>query len=238
MKPNNPIYADLSCYNPQETIPFYENVFGWKYYPEKDYYTAFIGSDPVVGLYETPEKFKQMRMPHFWMTYIQVNDANKTVENARELGGIIEMTEEIPSFGKVALIRDPRGAGFTIFEGYGLATRTDNLPNTLVWNELHVSEIDKVMPFYKGIFNWHFKDRSDGGVEIINHEKEHVANILEISNEMKGKHEYWISSFGVRNMQSTKTKIIENGGKLIFDEGFRMLFSDNNEQAFFYIIPV
>jgi len=76
---NNPFFADLSTYSPKETIPFYENVFGWKYYETANYFTAYQGNKEVCGLYETPEKFKQMRMPHFWMTYIQVSDVEQTI---------------------------------------------------------------------------------------------------------------------------------------------------------------
>lgn len=236
MKLINPIFADLSTYSPQETIPFYENVFGWRFYKEYDYYTAFVGNNPVVGLYETPEKFKQMRMPHFWMTYIQVNNVNITVEKALEMGGIIEMTDKITGYGKVALIRDPLGAGFTIYEGATQKnTRTNKKPNTLVWNELHVSDKDKVIPFYQSIFNWQVKDKSNGIVEVLNSKDEHIADILEIPNEMKGKHEYWVSCFGVEDLSDTKSKIIKNGGKLIIDEGYRILFTDNSGQAFFYI---
>lgn len=233
---NNPIFSDLSTYNPEETIPFYENVFGWTYYHSYGYYTAYLNSKEVAGLYQTPDKFKQMRMPHFWMTYIAVNNVDTTVEKARTLGGIIEMTETIPGYGKVALIRDPKGAGFTVYEGDKLKnTRTTNVPNTLVWNELHVSDIPKVIPFYEGIFNWSFEINKHEIAHVFNHNHEHVTDILEIPNEMKGKYEYWISSFGVEDLKESQKKILENGGTLIFNEGHRILFADNSGQAFFYI---
>ena len=58
------------------------------------------------------------------------------------------------NLGKVALIRDPQGSGFTVYEGDQLThTRTLNEPGTLIWNELHVSNAAKVIPFYEGIFN-------------------------------------------------------------------------------------
>lgn len=236
MKANNPIFADLSTYSPEETIAFYENVFGWKYYREYDYYTAYLDEKPVVGLYETPDKFKQMRMPHFWMTYIQVNDADKTVNSARDLGGIIEMEEEIYGYGKVALIRDPQGAGFTVYEGDSLtSTRTTDIPNTLIWNELHVSDINRIIPFYQGIFNWKIQKNGMGHTSIYNMNNEHIADILEIPNELKGKYEYWISNFGVQDLHDARKKILAYGGTLVIDEGERILLTDNSGQAFFYI---
>ncbi len=88
---NTSFFADLSTYSPQKSIQFYKNVFGWNYYRTEDYYTAFIDHFEVAGLYETPKKFKQMRMPHFWMTYIKVQNVNNVVEKAKQLGGIIEI---------------------------------------------------------------------------------------------------------------------------------------------------
>ncbi len=236
MKPNNPIYSDLSTYQPQLSIPFYEQIFGWKFYKESDYYTAFYDNQAVAGLYETPDKFKQMRMPHFWMTYFEVNRLDKTLEKACELGGIIEMKKEINGYGKVALIRDPMGAGFTIYEGNSLkSTRTKNKANTLVWNELHVSDKSMVLPFYQGIFNWIIRDTYRGAFEVYTNKEEHIADIMEFPVEVKGKYEYWISCFGVQSLHDTKHKIIESGGTLINDEGYRILCTDNSKEAFFYI---
>lgn len=236
MKPNTPFFADLSTYHPQQTISFYKNVFGWKFYNENNYYTAFLGNQAVVGLYETPDKFKQMRMPHFWMTYIQVNNASDTVAKAQQLGGIIEMQDEIPYFGKVALIRDPQGAGFTIYEGNQFdSTRTKDTPNTLIWNELHVSDLSAVVSFYTGIFNWRLDMIDNEHIRVFNHLGEHITDMIESPNEYKGKYEYWISCFRVENLELSKKKILQHGGQLIVDEGYRMLFTDNSEQAFFYI---
>ncbi len=82
---NNPFFADLSTYSPEKTIAFYEKVFGWKFYKNDNYYTVFLNNTEVAGLYETPEKFKQMRMPHFWMTYIKVGSLDDTIEKVKKL---------------------------------------------------------------------------------------------------------------------------------------------------------
>ncbi|MCL6268162.1 VOC family protein [Flagellimonas myxillae] len=235
MKPNNFIFADLSTYTPKETMAFYETVFGWTYYEADGYYSAYKGNKEICGLYETPEKFKQMRMPHFWMSYIQVNSVERTVEKARELGGIIEMVDE-SELGKVALIRDPQGSGFTVYEGDQLThTRTLNEPGTLIWNELHVSNAAKVIPLYKGIFNWTFEDQVHSTYNIQNHQGEHIADLMEMSNDDKGKYEYWVCTFGVENLDKTRDKILNLGGTLVSEEDFRILMTDNSGEAFFYI---
>ena len=232
----NIIFADLSTYTPKETIAFYESVFDWKYYEDNGYYLAYKGNNAVTGLYETPDKFKQMQMPHFWMTYIQVDDINRTVEKAKALGGIIEMRDDNNSIGSVALIRDTQGAGFTVYQGEKLQnTRTKNEINTLIWNELHVSAIDIVIPFYSEIFDWTFNEDKKDHYQIFNDQNEHIADALQIPNEYKGKYEYWVCTFGVNDLKVTSNKIINNGGSIVMDEGKRILFTDNSGQAFFYI---
>ncbi len=244
MKSNNIIYADLSTYNPQKTIPFYEKVFGWEYENFYDDYTAYVDKKAVAGLYETPEKFKQIKMPHFWMTYIQVSDVKSTVTKARELGGIIEVEQAIDEFGKVALIRDPQGAGFTVYEGDNLpTTRTENQANTMVWNELHISKAKKIIPFYEGVFDWKFtKTKTDyfeiKHFEINNSNNEHIADAIQIPNRYKGKYEYWVCTFAVEDLQKTKAKILENNGSVIIDEDTRILCHDNSGEAFFYVQEV
>ncbi|MEM9649179.1 MAG: VOC family protein, partial [Bacteroidota bacterium] len=235
VKPNNFIFADLSTYTPKETMAFYEAAFGWNFYESNGYYSAYQGEQEICGLYETPEKFKQMQMPHFWMSYIQVSSVAQTVEKARKLGGIVEMVEE-SAMGKVALIRDPQGAGFTVYEGDQLThTRTLNQPGTLIWNELHVSNAAKVIPFYEGIFDWRFEEQDYGTYHIWNSEDEHIADLMEMSNADKGKYEYWVCSFGVENLTKTRDKIQSLGGTLVSEEDFRILMTDNSQQAFFYI---
>ncbi|MEL6864792.1 MAG: VOC family protein [Bacteroidota bacterium] len=231
---NNIIFADLSTYTPTATIAFYEKVFGWKYREENAYYTAYKGSQEVVGLYETPEKFKQMRMPHFWMTYIQVGDVNAIVEKAKALGGMVEVVDQTNAIGPLALIRDPQGAGFTIYSGNLFNTRTDAEKNTLIWNELHVSNMEKIIPFYQGIFDWTFHEVEKDHYHIYTSDKTHIADALNIPTAYKGKYEYWVCTFGVGNLEEAKEAILRNGGSLIIEEGERILFADHSGQAFFY----
>jgi predicted enzyme related to lactoylglutathione lyase len=239
MKATNFIYADISTYSPAKSISFYEAVFSWKYYKSDDYYVAYAGNTEVAGLYETPQQFKQMRMPHFWMSYIQVNNVAETVQNAKKLGGIIELETTLFANDKIALIRDPSGAGFTIYEGNNLTNiRTKNKANTLIWNELHVSDASKIIPFYQGVFNWNIEQIDRDFYQIYNSKNEHIADISEIPNSYKGKYEYWVCTFGVKDLQATKNNILQNSGSLISEESDRILFADNSGEAFFYVKEV
>jgi len=174
-------------------------------------------------------------MPHFWMTYIQVEDLMGTVALARNMDAIIEMVDEE---NQVALIRDPLGAGFTIYAGNEFNSRTSGIPNRLIWNELHVSDVSKVLPFYQAIFDWKIEAKDESNYFVYDNNGEHISTIQELSNNIKGKYEYWVSCFGTDNLQLTKTKILQNDGSIVLDEGNRILFTDNGGQAFFYVIEI
>lgn len=235
MATNMITFADLSTYTPEKTMAFYKAVFNWTYYNEYDYYMAYKGNKVVTGLYETPEKFQKINMPHFWMTYIEVASVSEVVAKAESLDGIIEVVDNSSPIGKVALIRDPQGAGFTIYESNLSNTRTENEANTLIWNELHVSDCSKIKPFYEGILNWQFEKTEQNQHKILTQNNDYIADLMEIPNAYKGKYEYWVCTFGVDNLQSTLKKVLEHGGSVVQDEGSRILCMDNSEQAFFYI---
>lgn len=235
MKVNKFIWADLSSYQPEKIKSFYENVFGWQYFENEGYYSAFKNEKEVVGLYQTPLKFQEMKMPSFWMSYIQVDNVLETVKKAKSLGAIIELVDTENEFGGVALIRDTLGAGFTVYDGSSLNSRTKSEKNTLIFNELHVSDAKKAITFYQSLFNWNFIESSKNHFDVyIKQSDEKIASILEIDNEIKSKYEYWVCVFGVENLKETKQKVEKNKGFVIYNEGNRILCSDGSE-AFFYI---
>lgn len=237
MKENHFIYADLSTYDLKTAIKFYATVFDWEYYNSgEDYWIAFSNNKEATGLYETPPKFQEMNMPSFWMSYIQVNSVEETVDLARALGGIVELVDLEASIGKIALIRDPLGAGFTVYEGDRLNVRTQNRPNTLVWNELFISNLSKVKDFYEGIFQWKIDvDNSSLRHLIYDRAGEEVAAISEVPNDVKGKYEYWGVYFGVNNIQETKQGVLNNGGSLVYEDSYSTVLADSFG-AFFHLV--
>lgn len=241
MKENNFVYADLSTYDLKITKSFYSNVFEWNYQDSGNgYFVAQFNGKEISGLYETPQKFKDMNMPSFWMSYIQVNSIEQTVEKAKELGGIIELVDKENPIGKIALIRDPLGAGFTIYQGNQLNARTQSDKKSLVWNELFISDLSMVKDFYEGIFNWKIqetKDKTKNRHLILNSLNEEISAIQVVSNDVKGKFEYWSVFFGVENVEETKKRVLENGGSLVYEDQYLTSLADSFG-AFFQIIPI
>ena len=147
------IWADLSSYRPDVTRPFYSQLFEWKF----DDYAAHVGKSPTAGLFQMPQKFMDMGMPSFWMSYIAVDDVAQVVKTANEMGGKIELgPAEFEGGGQYALIRDPLGARFTVYSGSALDGAATGV-NARLGHTLIVSNAKAVMPFYSALFDWNFE---------------------------------------------------------------------------------
>ncbi|MEM0895759.1 MAG: VOC family protein [Verrucomicrobiota bacterium] len=233
------IWVDLSTFDPPKAKRFYGKVLGWEFSEEPaGYWNASIGDTACAALYEMPEFFQKIRMPSFWMTYIAVDDIEATVVTARELGAKVEL-EEVNAMGKVALIRDPAGAGFTCYQGNHPSARVSNpRSGQWMWSELFVSDFSKVRAFYEGMFGWEFESEGPGSDRhTILHRGQKIGAVQIASNDIKGDKEFWGVFFTVDSAAKAKAQINAAGGKVIYEhtttEGSHHLAYDSQGAAFF-----
>jgi len=229
------IWCDLSAYEPDKAMSFYASVFGWSWQREtgEGMHIALCGGTPNAALYQMPEKFMQMGMPSFWMSYIAVNDVAAAVATARKMGGKVELgPEEFPGGGRYALIRDPLGAGFTVLEGETGAP-VSGAPGARAGHGLFVSDAQAIIPFYEALFGWSF-DTGAGGVRPVRLGGKTLFHCHEIPDPaVRGKEQYWAVLF----VQSRPlSEIARNGGhietKLDLPEGRAVLARDPHGAAF------
>jgi predicted enzyme related to lactoylglutathione lyase len=96
---------------------FYEEVFGWT---TKDmgpdfggYRTFEVGETGIAGLMT----LQDASIPPHWQPYVAVGDTDATTAKARELGGSAVMAPtDVPTIGRIAVLRDPQGAVFGIIK--------------------------------------------------------------------------------------------------------------------------
>lgn len=235
---NHFVWVDLSTFSPESAERFYRGVFGWSYQDDgSGYRVTGVGEHPAAGLYEMPAFFKKINMPSFWMTYIRVADITQTVERAKALGAKIEL-EEDNRWGRVALIRDPAGAGFTCIEGEQLIAAQDaRSAGRWCWSELMVSDLSKVEPFYTGVFGWTFREALDDRYDILDAQGQRIGSVQVAPNDIKGDKEFWAVYFRVDDLSQTRQAIERAGGEVIYEhantDGQHLLARDDQGAAFF-----
>jgi len=215
---NEFIWCDLSTFRPDVAAQFYRDVLGWEMDDASDgYRNAFSGGSPVAAIYEMPPFFRKINMPSFWMSYIRVESVVAVVESASKAGGKIELEEDFGD-GKIALIRDSLGAGFTVYEGGMLSGLTGGTHRgSRVGHTLRISSRSAVETFYGTVFGWQMMPEGDGHWSLSNSAGDPMARLVESSDAERGGFEYWEIAFAVDDLRATG-RLIEKQGGTVFGE--------------------
>ncbi len=110
---------------PHEAKAFYQGLFGWKMTEQE-----IPGQGPRIEIEIEIEieadggtgpggSFMRPREPEAprWMVFIEVADVRATLEKAKDLGGwVLQEPVHIPSKGTLAVLADPVGAVFKLWQ--------------------------------------------------------------------------------------------------------------------------
>ena len=102
-------------------------------------------------------------VPPHWNLYIAVESADAAAERAADLGAtILEPPFDVQNFGRMAVIQDPAGAIFCVWQAkthIGISVRDE--PGSLCWADVNTSDPAKAAAFYSGLFGWITKASPD-----------------------------------------------------------------------------
>lgn len=111
-------WSELTTTDPAAAAGFYGELLGWtvKAMPmggPEPYRVAEVQGRGVAGIMSMPPGSPPM--PPAWGTYMTVADCDATVARCRELGGacLVEPMD-VPGVGRMAVLRDPQGAVFSV----------------------------------------------------------------------------------------------------------------------------
>jgi uncharacterized protein len=108
-------WNELNTHDREAAKTFYGAVFGWSF-EEKEYeagtYTIIsLDGEGIGGITERVPA----EAPAHWLVYFGVEDADATVETAKQRGGEIPAGPfDIAEVGRIAVVKDPFGAVFAV----------------------------------------------------------------------------------------------------------------------------
>jgi predicted enzyme related to lactoylglutathione lyase len=109
-------WADTATPDAPAAQAFYSEVIGWRFEPMSQvppYWVVFNGERPQGGMTVPPPG-----VPPNWFPYFAVEDVEASMRVATDAGAQPFMGPiDIPNGGRFALIQDPHGAAFAIFQG-------------------------------------------------------------------------------------------------------------------------
>jgi uncharacterized protein len=114
-------WTELTTSDTKAAETFYTQLFGWT--PKHSApsagmeYTEFsVGGTPSIGMMAKPPDMPA-HIPSYWMPYFQVTGVDSSASKAKDLGGNVMVgPQDIPNAGRFAILVDPQGAMFAVFQ--------------------------------------------------------------------------------------------------------------------------
>lgn len=154
-------WVDVASPNPEAAAAFYQAVFGWEAEqasPDESmpYWMFSRDGRTAAGMGPLSEEQLAQGIPPAWNSYVNVDDVAATATKAEELGGAVIMQPmQIFTSGKMAIIADPAGATFALWQaGDHTGAEEFNTPGFLCWNELATRDLEGATQFYGDLFGW------------------------------------------------------------------------------------
>jgi len=114
-------WTELTTTDTKAAEAFYTSLLGWTAKHSAPggpmEYTEFsVGGAPSIGMMAKPAGMPD-HIPSYWMPYFQVASADASAAKAQQLGGkLMVPPQDIPNTGRFAIVTDPQGAMFAVFE--------------------------------------------------------------------------------------------------------------------------
>jgi predicted enzyme related to lactoylglutathione lyase len=157
--PGVPCWVDTNQPDPAAALGFYRELFGWEF---EDVAPAGSGTTYAIGRLRGGDAGAVSSIPPGeppvakWNTYVWVEDADETAARARDAGGtVVAEPFEVPEAGRMAVIVDPEGAAFCIWQSRGhKGAKVVNEHGSVNFNGLATRDPEGARAFYGAVFGW------------------------------------------------------------------------------------
>jgi uncharacterized protein len=154
-----PCWVDTAQPDPEAAVSFYSGLFGWEFEdrmpPDSPgrYFVAQLRGRDVAAVGFQPEG---MPPTPVWNTYVWVDSADEATAKAKDAGGrVLVEPFDILDAGRMAMIADPEGAAFCIWQAKEhKGAQLVNEPGTWNFSELNTRDRDGAEAFYGTVFGW------------------------------------------------------------------------------------
>jgi predicted enzyme related to lactoylglutathione lyase len=219
-----PLWYELMTTDMKAAESFYKTVVGWTSAPFKESpepYTTFNRSEnvPVAGLMTRPEG---MNAPPFWAMYVGVPQLEAAAAHIKQRGGQeCSPVIEVPTVGRMQMMKDPQGAAFYIYEPATGQQRPEGAPEIGEgsWHELMTTDAAAAMRFYSEIFGWQPSEALDmgdlGKYQMFNRPHGMIGGMMNKPPEMANVPPTWQIYFRVPDITAAVARIKANGGQIL-----------------------
>jgi len=223
-KPGNFCWFELATSDQAAAKKFYGGLFGWTANDSPmgpdAFYTMFQHRGKNVGAAYAlmPDQLKHGVPPH-WGLYVAVTSADNAAAKATAAGGkVVAPPFDVADFGRMAVLQDPTGATFNVWEAkkhHGILINGE--PGTLCWADLSTPDAGAASKFYKAVFGWDtMVGQDDSGYLHIKNGEQFIGGIPPAAHRDANMPPHWLAYFQVKDADATTNQAKELGAKVYF----------------------
>lgn len=215
-------WEELGTSDSEGAKKFYTELFGWEAddnpIPPDMVYTIFkLDGKNASAMYQLTGERKGI--PPHWLSYVSVDNADETAEQAQSLGGnVMAAPFSVFDIGRMAVIQDPTGAVFAIWQPLKhIGAQVANVPGAFCWNELLTNDKARAAEFYEKLFKWTTEAHGGGHgeyTEFFNNGRP-AGGMMEIQPEWGQVPPHWGVYFAVSDCDKTAEHAKSLGASII-----------------------
>jgi predicted enzyme related to lactoylglutathione lyase len=222
------VWYELLTSDKKAAESFYERVLGWTVedarQPGIDYDFITVDGARIGGVMTSPEETCSAGARPAWLGYIGVENADATAEAVAERGGrVLRAPQDIPGYGRFAVLADPQGAAFCViaptkdYAGKPSPAHRPGVPGFGGWHELYANDREKAFDFYSSLFGWTKDQAIDLG-------ENGVYQLFAIGDVVSGgvmtrcgetPKPAWNYYFNVESVEAAISRIRDGGGEIL-----------------------
>jgi len=205
------VWFEYSSKDLPKSQGFFGELFNWSTQSvpmEKGAYTMIASGDATIGGYAMPTSMKGAP-DAWWLSHLQVADAAASAKQVAKLGGKVLQEPIDIKVGIMAVVADPMGGVFALWQPTNRAPGGDYRQQTgsFCWNELSTNDVEASTKFYQAI----------GGFDIEKTEMPGMGTYVQLKSDgqpragimqarMPGVPQSWLPYVSVANADATHDK--------------------------------
>ncbi|MGH8907960.1 MAG: VOC family protein [Egibacteraceae bacterium] len=202
------------------TAAFYSGLFGWQAADASAGFASLqLGGREVAGLLQLPEATGAAEASSRWLVYLASDDIGRHLAKVEAAGGrILAPAFDVPGAGRMAVVSDPVGAEFGLWEGWGHpGAGVMGDPGSLTWAELYTRSRAAAARFYSAVFDWAVEEVRAGQETFItcSIDGKSVAGMMKMSAAWGDTPSHWMPYFAVTDVDEAVTLADGLGGETV-----------------------
>jgi predicted enzyme related to lactoylglutathione lyase len=216
-------WVELATTDQNAARAFYTSLFGWSVVDNPigpdDFYSIFKLSGRDTGAaYSMRKEQRAQGVPAHWMVYVAVENADESVAKAAQAGGtVLTPAFDVMDVGRMAVIQDPTGATFSLWQTKSHQGTSVSGDNTFCWADLSTPNPDRASKFYADLFGWELMkdDKDPSGYIHIRIGESFIGGIPPAAHRNPNAPPHWLIYFQVEEAEAATDKAAKLGGKVL-----------------------